>query len=171
VARPSEVTVTAALGPARLDDDVAVVSRRFTAKLTWPDRHRAELDVAVEGRRARVTAVRIEEASERGVTGLTLDGVPVQQLLEDVLATLTMVVTGPGTLEPVGTEAEATRAAGAVRRAVGRRGSSERLAEVAEAYAAGGVEAVVERVGVTSRHAYRLVAQAEEAGLIERRKR
>lgn len=143
----------ATIGQAPNGRDIKV-PREFTAVFDL-EVGTVELDVAAEPGRARVTQLRVSEHAGDGVTGLTVSKISVARLVERAVANMTFMPT-PSTMKVAGA---ATR-----RR---RRVSDNRLQEVAEEHATGGIAGIMESENISERQAYRLLRRAREAGFAE----
>jgi hypothetical protein len=114
------------------------------------------LAITAERGRTRVTHVEVNEIEDQGITGLRAGKVPVADLLERAVATMSYLSSTaglPGTRQ-------------AARKATRRRVSDDRLERVADLYREGGAGAVMDEEAVGERQAYRLVRLAREAGLL-----
>jgi hypothetical protein len=127
-----------------------------------------ELVIETGDGRARATEVRVFENPEElgGVTGLVIDDVPIERLIHHAIARLR------GFVFPPENEAQAVEAAAEIRASTRRRRTPlERLERVAALYAEGGAKRVQDGLPVSERHAWRLVKQARDEGLIEKGRR
>lgn len=127
----------------------------FTALFEVDPAGAVEIDVETEAGKSRVTAVRVVELERRGVTGLTVGRLPIGDLL--VAAVDRMARMGSGGAPTLAAARSASR----------QRVSGDRLAKVAAAYREGGIAAVIEVEPVSERQAFRLVARARAAGLLD----
>lgn len=137
---------------------------RFTVDALTHRGDRISVEVVVSDGRARVAEVHVIEASEHGITGLMLDGLALQALVEVAARALARLPGAPerSDLEPLELFEQAERAAAASTR---KRMTETRLEEVAAAYKAWGIHGVID-LGVSERHAYRLKRRAIDAGLL-----
>jgi hypothetical protein len=140
------------------------VPKAFTAHLRYRSMGPVDLDIVVEGQRARVVALRANEASGLGITGMSIAQISIQRLLDsavEAIATIRPVYGDDGTMHPSDPSSE--EAIAVVRAATRRRISEERLAGVLEAAEAGGVEQVMAKENVGERQAFRLIKRAKQA--------
>lgn len=140
------------------DDRNVTVPAAFSAVFDLRPAGAVRLDLEADHGRIRVVAVQVTEVNGDGVTGLTLDSVPLSQLLSRAAESAAFMASTVGFPDAREAAASASRRR---RRAVG----DDRLAAVGEAYERGGIEAVSETEGVSERQAYRLLARARAAGL------
>ncbi len=145
-------------------EDGLKVPQQFQAAVDDASAGLVELTVVVGDGRAHVSEMHITEPEPgAGVQGVTLDRVPLQKLTESALRVAARFATRAASGDQVPAERLGSAARTAARR---RRVNEGRLARVAEAYEAGGVDQVAETEYVSERHAYRLVASARKAGLL-----
>jgi hypothetical protein len=152
------VFITPGVDRVPLDDEGREIPREFSAVFDeTPRLGVVEIDVAASRGHARVDAIRIRERNGAGVSGVTLDGVPLERYLEEAITVFAR-------LSLQGDEGGAGRRSAI--RATRKRVTDERLSAVADAWREGGVDAVIALEVVSERTAYRLRARAIEAGLL-----
>lgn len=163
---PHTVTITSPLEYVDIDSDDGDVKvpGHFIAECRFADGLVAHLELVAERGRVRAVKVVLEAEDEGALHGLTLEKVKVRQMVEHatVIAARYRSSSVPD-IDPL------RRAAAAATR---RRVSDERLENIADIYNSAetvedAVESVEEAEHVGRRHAFRLIAAARKAGLIE----
>lgn len=138
-----------------------LVQARFTARYVVARFGAVELDIEstdwrIDGSgRSRIVAARFDEDEGRGLD-FDLRGVGAKDLMARAVSQLSFI--SPSLADAPTRSAEA-------RKATRRKPDKHRLQQVADAYRRDGTSAVVE-LGMTDRHARRLVAKAREAGIL-----
>ena len=140
------------------DGQAVAVPRSFSAVYDVRPAGVVRLELRADHGRVRVAELQVTEAEDGdGLTGLTIDGIPLGRLLERAVTQMTFLSS------TVGLPASREAAAQASRRR--RRMTDDRLREVANAYARGGTRAVMDAESVSERQAYRLLRRARDAGM------
>lgn len=127
----------------------------FTAQYDLGGTGLVELEIRAETGRLRVTRVSIEERGADGVDGVSLGGVPIRRLVDRAASSMASFGAGRD------------RAMTAVQKASRRRLSDDRLRLVADAFTAGGIQAVMDSEHVAERQAWRLKRAAVEKGFLD----
>lgn len=135
----------------------------FTARCRLDTGTIVEIEIAAEPGRARATEVRVSEVQGRGITGLTIDGTRLHQLMRRATQTMAFISTPPSGARHEAFKSDVGRERQAAGRAVRKRVSDARLSKVAEIIDNGGdVEDVMAAEHVGRRQAFRLIARAKE---------
>jgi hypothetical protein len=156
---------------------VTALPRRLTAILEYPEDHTVEMEIVVEDRTPRCSALRIVRNPRRGwLNGTELRRLPLQNWVEFVCATAGLVVDAPSgsdtaRIRPAQDDKEMETISQEVQRATRRRVvDDDFLRKVAVAYDVGGHQQVNSELGPASEsQVFRWIRKARELGFLDER--